>query len=210
MRLPSKVIVAATATVVAGVGALGAGTGSARTGAPASAAEVKCSVYRGDVKTLGDPAAANISDALQPTSVKALRNLPNPHLTKNDSKRPRMAPVEQTIYRMNVKLVSFKLEKDNDIHVIVAGPVSRKRMIVEFVLPECGKRRQAQMANARFSLQSRCGVATRKFQRLQGTALITGVGFYDDLHRQKGAAPNGIELHPVLSFQFTSLFCTHF
>src|SRR5207249_12175886 len=31
---------------------------------------------------------------------------------------------------------------------------------------------------------------------------ITGVGFLDKLLRQRGLAPNGIELHPVLDIQF--------
>jgi hypothetical protein len=30
---------------------------------------------------------------------------------------------------------------------------------------------------------------------------IVGVGFFDFMHEQSGAAPNGIELHPVLSIQ---------
>ena len=35
-------------------------------------------------------------------------------------------------------------------------------------------------------------------------ATITGVAFFDDLHRQRGVAPNGIELHPLLSFVSSS------
>ena len=31
---------------------------------------------------------------------------------------------------------------------------------------------------------------------------ITGVGFFDYLHGQRGVAPNGIELHPVLGVEF--------
>ena len=38
------------------------------------------------------------------------------------------------------------------------------------------------------------------FTNLSGTATLTGVGFFDELHGQTGVAPNGIELHPVLSF----------
>jgi uncharacterized protein (TIGR03437 family) len=33
---------------------------------------------------------------------------------------------------------------------------------------------------------------------------VKGVGFFDFLHGQTGAAPNGIELHPVLDVEFTS------
>jgi len=31
---------------------------------------------------------------------------------------------------------------------------------------------------------------------------ITGVGFFDYLHRQRGVALNGIKLHPVLDVSF--------
>ena len=31
---------------------------------------------------------------------------------------------------------------------------------------------------------------------------VTGIGFFDFLHRQDGVAPNGVELHPVLSISF--------
>jgi hypothetical protein len=30
---------------------------------------------------------------------------------------------------------------------------------------------------------------------------VTGVAFFDFLHGQTGAAPNGIELHPILRFR---------
>jgi hypothetical protein len=41
--------------------------------------------------------------------------------------------------------------------------------------------------------------ATR-FTQLSRMATITGVAFFDSVHGQRGVAPNGIELHPVLSF----------
>ncbi|HET9096986.1 MAG TPA: hypothetical protein VFN37_10015, partial [Candidatus Baltobacteraceae bacterium] len=33
---------------------------------------------------------------------------------------------------------------------------------------------------------------------------VTGVAFFDALHGQTGVAPNGIEIHPVLSIDFVS------
>jgi hypothetical protein len=35
---------------------------------------------------------------------------------------------------------------------------------------------------------------------MSGSATIAGVGFFDQIHGQTGVAPNGIELHPVVSF----------
>src|SRR5260370_29474065 len=36
------------------------------------------------------------------------------------------------------------------------------------------------------------------------TLVVTGVGFFDFLHGQTGAAPSGIELHPVLKIELES------
>src|SRR5437899_10781720 len=41
------------------------------------------------------------------------------------------------------------------------------------------------------------------FTTLRGNVRIKGVGFWDEIHGQSGVAPNGIELHPVLSFDGT-------
>ena len=56
------------------------------------------------------------------------------------------------------------------------------------------------MRRARSAFIAACGAPTRSFKRLQGTATITGVAFFDQIHGQTGVAPNGIELHPVVGF----------
>src|SRR5262249_43728400 len=53
--------------------------------------------------------------------------------------------------------------------------------------------------SARGALETACGPATTSFKNLIGSITLTGVGFFDLLHGQSGVAPNGIELHPVLS-----------
>lgn len=61
------------------------------------------------------------------------------------------------------------------------------------------------MQSARRHFESACGVPSRsQFKRLRGNATITGVGFFDELHHQRGVAPNGTELHPLLSFVSSS------
>jgi hypothetical protein len=110
-------------------------------------------------------------------------------------------------YRLRVRLRSFKTEKDSDIHLVVADPSdATKTMIVE--LPNAGCTRNAgpnsrrRMGAARRALLAACGTPSAgSFHRLTGTATITGVAFFDLLHGQTGVAPNGIELHPLLSFK---------
>ena len=61
------------------------------------------------------------------------------------------------------------------------------------------------MRQARADLASACGgEAGSSPVTLTGTATITGVGFFDVIHGQTGVAPNGIELHPALTFASTN------
>jgi hypothetical protein len=60
------------------------------------------------------------------------------------------------------------------------------------------------MSRARAAFVAACGAPTTSFRRLSGTATITGVGFFDQIHGQEGAAPNGIEFHPVVAFTASS------
>jgi hypothetical protein len=77
-------------------------------------------------------------------------------------------------------------------------------MIVEFPAASCAPRAsataRAKMTRARSAFIHACGNATRSYRRLSGTATVTGVGFWDEIHGQTGGAPNGIELHPVTAF----------
>jgi hypothetical protein len=81
-------------------------------------------------------------------------------------------------------------------------------MIVEFPDVRCEGARDSikkhALARARQDLIAACGEATSSFQTLHGSASVTGVGFFDLLHGQTGISPNGIELHPVLSFRHAS------
>jgi hypothetical protein len=57
------------------------------------------------------------------------------------------------------------------------------------------------MASARSAIIAACGQpSSSHFTDLNGTATVTGVGFFDFPHGQTGVAPNAIELHPVLRF----------
>jgi hypothetical protein len=111
---------------------------------------------------------------------------------------------------LTATLVEAKRETDRDIHLVIADPNNRQHtMIVE--LPDVVCRgpansvKRAQMLAARQAFERRCGVPSRShFGRLRGNAVITGAGFFDRLHHQRGVAPNGIELHPVLSFLSTT------
>jgi hypothetical protein len=166
-------------------------------------AATTCGVERWSVKTLSDGAAAGVNLHPRASSVRSLRALPAPHVGRDT---PRMSGPEHTSYRLRARLIEMKLEDDSDIHVVIADPSNpRRTMIVELPASACtssaASTARRRMSAARRGLIRACGAASASsFRRLHGVATLTGVGFFDVRHGQTGVAPNGIELHPVLSF----------
>jgi hypothetical protein len=156
-----------------------------------------CGVERWAVKTLSDPAATQVDLVPRATTVAALR-----HLGAPPNLGARLPGAEMHTWRIHVRLLWSKLEDDSDVHLVVADPATGGTMIVELASPSCavGSPVVARIAAARADFVRACGAPERSFTRLQGTATIDGVGFFDFLHGQRGVAPNGIELHPALRF----------
>jgi hypothetical protein len=169
-------------------------------------AALRCGGFRQHVKTLQDRRARLVKPTPVPTNVRALRAKRKP---RHDVKKgtPRKRGVERTTYTLKARLVGARREGDHDIHLVIAGTAKPKvTMIVEFPDVRCARHASQSarnaMGGARFNLLQSCGpIGRKKFKRLKGTATITGVGFFDSLHKQRGVAPNGIEIHPVLGFQ---------
>jgi hypothetical protein len=168
---------------------------------PAASAHA-CGTERWPVKTLTDSDAGSVRFTPKSSSVKALRALKRPSSLKR-----RTAPVETTTYRIKTQLVSFKFEEDEDIHLVVAQPDNRKKtMIVEFPSSGCITKARSsprkKLNSARKALTNACDTPSKSdFRALHGSATITGVGFFDFKHHQRGVAPNAIELHPVVGFK---------
>lgn len=183
---------------------LGAAASVALAGSPDRPAHASavCGVERWSVKTLSDSGVSQVNFNPKDTTISALRAIPAPHVGFST---PRIAGVETTTYRVKAKLLEFKIEDDRDVHLVIAPSSSPlKTMIVEFPDTACpGARsspKKTQMKSVRAALLAGCGPASKSaFTDLQGSATITGVGFFDVKHGQTGVAPNGIELHPVLA-----------
>jgi hypothetical protein len=160
-----------------------------------------CGVERWSVKTGtdADVGLVNVNSTTANTIV-TMRGwtAPNPIPSNN-----RVSPYETTVWVLNATLTQYKLESDSDYHLILSD-ASGNTMIAEIPLPSCvgssspflSKITSARNAfNARFT-------PTGSFQTANIPVQITGVGMFDFLHGQTGVAPNGIELHPVLSIVF--------
>jgi hypothetical protein len=189
------------AALVCAVGLIAAVPAAVSDAAPHGRAAAACGVERWSVKTLTDPAASKVNLHPRATTVDALRSMPAPRVS---SHTPRLAQERRT-YRVHASLVEMKLEADSDVHLVIADPSDRRTMIVEFPSSACthgaNSTLRRRMSTARRALIVACGQpSAASFRHLSGSATITGVGFFDVLHGQTGVAPNGIELHPVLSF----------
>jgi hypothetical protein len=178
-----------------------AGLAPAKTTAPSSK-QVGCGIERWSVKTLADPAGRTLTLSPKATTIRALRRATVPGYLGLRRSRG----VERTTFRVQAKLVEMKLEADSDIHLVIADPTrSGATLIAEFPLAACTARAtpraRLKMRSARNALVAACGSpSSSSFRRLSGTATLSGVGFFDQIHGQTGVAPNGIELHPVVSF----------
>jgi hypothetical protein len=167
-----------------------------------------CGSERWTVKTLTDAAASKVAFAAQkPKSVEGLRHLKPPRVLKATTSRK--AGVERTVYRVTALLMSMRREDDSDIHLVLADPKLGGSMIAELPSASCTigatARERDAMDQARADLAAACGgLPGVRPVTLNGTATLTGVGFFDPIHGQGGVAPNGIELHPVLTFTSSS------
>ena len=163
----------------------------------------RCGVERWPVKTLADTEASQVDLTPVRATVAGLVLLPRPPIT--GFQPPRSAPVEFRTYRIGgTRLIGYKMEADQDIHLILRSTLgTHPTMIAEIPNPACAQTSVAltQITAARASFVAQVGSPSSSFQSLDVPVTLSGAGFYDFLHGQTGVAPNGIELHPVLSFR---------
>ncbi len=173
---------------------------------PAQTCGSHCGTERWPVKTLTDADRARVNFTPATATVAQLLNLPAP------AQRPanaRVAPTEETTFQVHGVLIGWKLERDRDLHLVSADPSApTQTMIVEVPSTTCdhvcSSEHVAEFRAARAALIMKFGTPTSSFHPFSTPQpiTITGVGFFDFLHRQVGVAANGIELHPVLAINF--------
>lgn len=116
---------------------------------------------------------------------------------------------ELDVVTLAVYLRAVKLEEDGDLHFLISDTTDGPTMIAEGPDPECvtGSPYAERITSARVAV-----VGTGDKPGLLGTVFgphfreinppkhvhIDGPAFWDKIHGQKGRAPNGIEIHPIL------------
>jgi hypothetical protein len=160
----------------------------------------RCGVERWQIKTLSDPERQLVNLIPQATTVEALAALPRPRSIGDR----RSQPVEATTYQVDGYLAAWDNEADGDVHLVLAG-LNNQRMTIVVEIPDpncagvCASGLDGQFASARKTLEAILREPNTADQSMR--VRVTGVGFFDRNHGQAGAAPNLIELHPVLSIE---------
>lgn len=169
----------------------------------ASGAAMACGKARWEVKVGMDLDAPRIAVApVVDTTIVDLTRIPAP-INPDVRKNTRYAPTELTVYRVHGTITLIKPEKDSDYHMVIADKKGRT-MTMESVDPSCatGSRFEAQIWLVRNTIDRYFGGKISGKRKIDIPVTVTGVGFFDKLHGQTGAAPNGIELHPLLAISF--------
>ena len=165
-----------------------------------------CGVWRWPVKTLSDNSRRDIRFRPLRTSVRRFRARSRPNV-RFGRHGPRTGRVEFHTWKLRARPLQARLEDDGDIHLVISAlKKPAKTMIVEFPDRSCvaSAFKRPQIARARRRFLNNCGrVSASRWSHLRGFVTIIGVGFWDAIHGQRGVAPNGVELHPVLSFEGT-------
>jgi len=161
-----------------------------------------CGVERWSVKTGTDADAGlvNVNSTTQ-TTIANMRSFTAPSPIPSNN---RVQPAETTVWVINATLTEYKLESDEDYHLVISDS-GGNTMICEIPAPHCvgsGSPFLNGVTNSRAEFDAKFHVTT-SFQTANIPVTITGVGMFDFLHGQTGVAPNGIELHPVLDVQFS-------
>jgi len=158
---------------------------------------------RWTVKTGHDEEVGKVDTTAQTTTIAALRAMKPPANLDGDTTRLTYAgsPETHTWRLTGVTLAGYKLETDGDYHLVLVDRAGNS-LIAEIVDPRrAGESWKARTTSARAAFD-RHHSAGNTFQTAGETVTVTGVGFFDLLHGQTGAAPNGIELHAVLEICF--------
>ncbi|MDE2483388.1 MAG: hypothetical protein KGN02_14520 [bacterium] len=170
-----------------------------------------CGVQRWHIKTLDDPDEHLIDWNTQSTTVSALDAIPVPSGYNQYDDTSRYAPTETQVYTVRAILVGWKIEADHDYHMVIADPSNpNQTMIVEPPDPTCSDACDSGFgsifSNVRAQMTNCFGQPPSSFYNFPNTIVadFTGVPLFDALHGQTGVAPNGIELHPLLSIHFIS------
>jgi hypothetical protein len=159
-------------------------------------------VERWSQKALTDALENTIDFTPKPTSIAHLVSIVTP--TPSTS-MTRYQPVEDSTYIVTCNIPIKKAESDSDFHLVLSN--GTQTLIGEIPDPICASVAASPYAcqfqtcrnfiNAHFAAGNVSGVNLPPIT-------VTGVAFVDPPHGQTGAAPNNLELHPIINIYFAT------
>jgi hypothetical protein len=163
--------------------------------------ELKPGTERWAIKTAADPEARTISRTPVETSVEELVALSRPDAAGAEK---RLAPVETSLYTLEVEIARYELTEEGDVRLEIRG-ASGKSMLAFIPLPRFVERSSpwaSRIEYARRYFEARFTPELGERKSARNLAQLTGVGFFGAAGGKRGAAENGIELHPVVRIQW--------
>jgi hypothetical protein len=173
--------------------------------APAQAAHAAttCGVLRWPVKTGSDATRFQVNRTVTYTTIGFLDHRVPPASFGSYAQDHRIKWPEFRTWQLRATLVAVRLEDDGDIHLRLRS--SGHLMIGEIPKPGCVSSTSlwnAAITSARLAITSRYSVSLSSWHYVYRTVTVRGLGFFDEEHGATGAAPNDIELHPVIHIRF--------
>ena len=197
LRRPAR-IMAAGALAAAGILPAALASGPA---AAAAANTIACGHWRWPVKTGSDATRRQVSKAVTYATIGHLDGLKPPSSFGSYAQNHRIRWPEFRTWQINdTTLVAIKLEDDGDLHLRLRSSTG-KTMIAEIPKPGCVSSAslwKTGITAARNYVTGRYWVSLSRWHYLYKKIDIKGLGFFDEEHNVTGAAPNKIELHPVI------------
>lgn len=159
-------------------------------------------VERWSVKVLTDPHVNLINFTPSVTTISALAGIvtPLPY-----SGMPRHSGVEDKTYSVVCNITIKKNEPDNDYHLVLSDGINR--LIGEVPDPYCSAAASSSFVNNYIAVRNFVNSTIASGNVYNVTlpkVVVYGVAFVDLPHGQTGAAPNNLELHPILGIHFLS------
>jgi hypothetical protein len=170
------------------------------------------------VKTAADADAQGMTgQAPTPTTIADLIAIKIPRPLPPDG---RSDGAEKTVWQLTATLQEYGREADGDYHMVLADDQGHT-MIGEIPNPgdiSTNSYFATQITNARSAFDAKFHImeditapspqadptaeATIAFHAVGIPVTLTGLGYFDFPHHQRGVAPNAIELHPVIGIAF--------
>lgn len=164
-----------------------------------------CAGFRTPIKLLSDP-AGGFDRTPVVSSFFALVSATRPDGVTDKSAR--FAPFESQVAEITGTLVGFRRTSGGGIDLVISQGAGGDLMVASFPGQGClagaNDADRAAVNAARIALAQKCGNPPDSgiFKPLGGNATLQGVPFWGSKHTDGYGAPSGIELGPVLKFEF--------